>query len=75
MKTNFLLVLSAMAATVFANPTSDDNLVARKEICRKASSCSAFWSGKCEEYCAPYKFSHMSGDTCDGALKRCCCDA
>lgn len=77
MKTNLFFVLAAMAASVLANPTvdTDNNLIARKDICHKASSCSSFWSGKCEEYCAPYKFSHMSGDDCGGFTEKCCCEA
>lgn len=75
MKTNFLVVLATLAATALASPAADaDNLVARADICHKPSSCSSFWSGKCEEYCAPYQFSHMSGDDCGGATKKCCCE-
>lgn len=76
MKTNFLLVITTLAATALASPAANpDNLAARDDICHKASSCSAFWSGKCEDYCKPYKFSHMTGDTCSNAFeKRCCCD-
>ncbi|PKY05142.1 hypothetical protein P168DRAFT_281476 [Aspergillus campestris IBT 28561] len=67
MKTNFLIVLATAAASVLANPAAnlDGNLAARSGTCHKPSSCSKFWAGKCEQYCDPYKFSHMTGDGCN----------
>ncbi|GAB1195514.1 hypothetical protein APSETT444_004775 [Aspergillus pseudonomiae] len=64
MKTNFLLVLATVAAGVLAHPEAnlENNLAARSGTCHKPSSCSKFWAGKCEQYCAPYKFSHMTDD-------------
>ncbi|KAF9890095.1 hypothetical protein FE257_006256 [Aspergillus nanangensis] len=60
MKFNLLVLLATATAGVFANPENSK----RDDICHKPSSCSKFWSGKCEQYCDPYKFSHMSSDGC-----------
>ncbi|KAE8138617.1 hypothetical protein BDV38DRAFT_281920 [Aspergillus pseudotamarii] len=66
MKTNFFLIIAAVAAGVLAHPEAniENNLAARSGTCHKPSSCSKFWAGKCEQYCAPYKFSHMTDDGC-----------
>ncbi|KAF7585290.1 hypothetical protein BBP40_011310 [Aspergillus hancockii] len=76
MKTNFLLILATVTSGVFANPEAnlDINLAARSGTCHKPSSCSKFWAGKCEQYCAPYKFSHMTDDGCNTLAQKCCCD-
>ncbi|KNG89696.1 hypothetical protein ANOM_002343 [Aspergillus nomiae NRRL 13137] len=76
MKTNFLLVLATVAAGVLAHPEAniENNLAARSGTCHKPSSCSKFWAGKCEQYCAPYKFSHMTDDGCYMFAQKCCCD-
>ncbi|KAJ1710265.1 hypothetical protein NYO67_7561 [Aspergillus flavus] len=62
MKTNFLHVLATVAAGVLAHPEAnlENNFAARSGTCHKPSSCSKFWAGKCEQYCAPYKFSHLT---------------
>lgn len=76
MKTNFLFILATITAGVFANPEAslDDSLTARSGTCHKPSSCSKFWAGRCEQYCAPYKFSHMTDDGCHMWAQKCCCD-
>ena len=76
MKTNFLIVLATAAVSVFASPEAnlDGNLAARSGTCHKPGSCSKFWAGKCEQYCEPYKFSHMTDDGCTKFAQKCCCD-
>ncbi|KAF7616937.1 hypothetical protein F9C07_6542 [Aspergillus flavus] len=76
MKANFLLVLATVAAGVLAHPEAnvENNLAARSGTCHKPSSCSKFWAGKCEQYCAPYKFSHLTSDGCYMLAEKCCCD-
>jgi len=76
MKANFFLILATVTAGVLATPEAgaDNILEARSGTCHKPSSCSKFWAGKCEQYCDPYKFSHMTDDGCDFWAQRCCCD-
>ncbi|RMI97188.1 hypothetical protein CDV36_016248 [Fusarium kuroshium] len=64
-----------LAAAVMAAPSPDiesrDNEA--RASCWNRSKCDAFWSGKCEDYCKPYKFSHMARTDCNVFSKRCCC--
>ncbi|KAG7145932.1 hypothetical protein HYQ46_005284 [Verticillium longisporum] len=41
-----------------------------EDNCFHPSSCSAFWSGKCQDYCDTRGFSHMTGDGCGGLRKK-----
>jgi hypothetical protein len=79
MKLNILL-LSAVVAGALAAPAADqsapidalEQLEARGS-CWNRSSCARFWSGKCEDYCHPYKFDNMQKTDCGWLAKRCCC--
>jgi hypothetical protein len=61
-------------ASVMAAPSEAQNAaVEARASCWNRSSCSMTWSGKCEDYCKPYKFSHMARTDCNIFSKRCCC--
>jgi hypothetical protein len=54
----------------------EEQAVASVVKCKNESSCSIFWSRRCEGYCGDLGFSHMSGERCGWGLpKRCCCHA
>ncbi|KAJ5755311.1 hypothetical protein N7533_004854 [Penicillium manginii] len=76
MKANLIYILAIFTAGVFATPKPSlgNTLGARSGTCHKPSSCSKFWAGKCEQYCEPYKFSHMTSDGCHTFAQKCCCD-
>lgn len=74
--------LATALATAIASPAPSTPEEARavleggleqRETCWNRSSCGRFWSGKCEDYCKPYKFSHMAKTDCGWLAKRCCC--
>lgn len=82
MKVCFALL--ATAITVLAAPFEEQAAAPAElageatilETCYYKSSCSAFWSGKCEDYCREHDgFSHMDGSECGNIFeKRCCCN-
>lgn len=77
MKFSLISLTTAVAGIIAAPQESRDGLgkadVEARASCWNKSSCSAFWSGKCEDYCKPYKFSHMARTDCWWPEKRCCC--
>ena len=73
-----LLFLTATLASVMAAPSEEaanikDRNVEAWAACWNRSGCSRNWSGNCEDYCKPYKFSHMATTDCNWLAKRCCC--
>lgn len=80
MKTSFVVLLAAAAATVLAAPnpaadgyTAEDAIEARQDNCFYPSGCARNWRGNCQDYCGTRKFSHMSSDGCPWLAKKCCC--
>ncbi|CRK48267.1 hypothetical protein BN1723_016848 [Verticillium longisporum] len=74
MKTSFAVILTTLTAVLAAPQlAADAPIEARQDNCFHPSSCSAFWSGKCQDYCDTRGFSHMTGDGCGGLRKKCCC--
>ncbi|KAJ4309121.1 hypothetical protein N0V84_011687 [Fusarium piperis] len=71
MKLNLLFLAAAVIAA--PSPDIESRDVEARETCWNRSGCSATWSGKCEDYCKPYKFSHMAKTDCGLFSKRCCC--
>lgn len=75
MKTNIILLLT-VAASIMAAPTQDNSEDINDtlpEPCHHASSCSVYWSGRCESYCGNRGFAYMSEAGCPRYSKRCCC--
>ncbi|KAM5380114.1 hypothetical protein ACJZ2D_003761 [Fusarium nematophilum] len=77
MKVSLFLLAGALASVMAAPSEAADNVEPRhvetQETCWNRSGCGRFWSGKCEDYCKPYKFSHMATTDCGWLAKRCCC--
>ncbi|KAJ5985673.1 hypothetical protein N7499_008039 [Penicillium canescens] len=76
MKTNILILLATLTASVIATPTANaeaSEIFERSGSCYHPSSCSRSWAGKCEDYCGSRGFSHMTGDGCGWLAKKCCC--
>lgn len=77
MKTTFLFFITlAATARVLALPAETNQLDDADKLsgsCYHPSSCSMTWSGKCEDYCGNWGFSHMSGDGCGVFSEKCCC--
>ncbi|OGE56620.1 hypothetical protein PENARI_c003G09603 [Penicillium arizonense] len=76
MKTNILILLATLTASVMATPTANaeaSEIFERSGSCYHPSSCSRSWAGKCEDYCGSRGFSHMTGDGCGWLAKKCCC--
>lgn len=71
MKLNLLFLAAAVIAA--PSPDIESRDVEARATCWNRSACSATWSGKCEYYCKPYKFSHMAKTDCGLFQKRCCC--
>ncbi|KAM6516760.1 hypothetical protein FALCPG4_014933 [Fusarium falciforme] len=73
-----LFFLAGVLGSVMAAPSEAVDNVEPRDIegratCWNRSSCGRAWSGKCEDYCKPYKFSHMAKTDCGWLAKRCCC--
>lgn len=76
MKTNLILLLTTLAASIMATPVQDSPDGIDDKLpgsCYHASRCSIFLSGKCEAYCGNWGFSHMSSDGCPRFSRKCCC--
>jgi hypothetical protein len=75
MKTNILILLATLTASVMATPTANAEAseIFARGSCYHPSSCSRSWAGKCEDYCGSRGFSHMTGDGCGWLAKKCCC--
>lgn len=77
MKISLFFLVSTLAGAMAAPSEDVNNLQSRdtetRATCWNRSSCSISWSGKCEDYCKPYKFSHMAKTDCGLFAKRCCC--
>ncbi|KAH7121702.1 hypothetical protein EDB81DRAFT_891261 [Dactylonectria macrodidyma] len=57
--------LAATFASVMAAPSDvQEPALEARAACWNRSSCGRAWSGKCEDYCKPYKFSHMATTDC-----------
>ncbi|KAH7153706.1 hypothetical protein DER46DRAFT_611774 [Fusarium sp. MPI-SDFR-AT-0072] len=77
MKLSLFLVAGAFAG-IMAAPSEQSTALEARDVearasCWNRSGCSRNWSGNCEDYCKPYKFSHMAKTDCGLFAKRCCC--
>ncbi|KAF5018093.1 hypothetical protein F66182_9946 [Fusarium sp. NRRL 66182] len=73
MKFSLLLVAGSIAGVMAAPSEVEPREVEARATCWNRSGCSRNWSGNCEDYCKPYKFSHMAKTDCGILAKRCCC--
>ncbi|OBT85937.1 hypothetical protein VE02_04780 [Pseudogymnoascus sp. 03VT05] len=80
MKLNVILLAAAAATGALAAPAADQSAPASSGLelqergtCWNRSSCGFAWSGKCGDYCNPWKYDNMQKTDCGWGRKRCCC--
>jgi hypothetical protein len=77
MKSFAAIIVAALATVAMGTsiPNADAQQLEARALCKHPSRCGAFWSGRCEGWCAPFRFSHMTKGPCGLFQKRCCCRA
>ncbi|KAK2468717.1 hypothetical protein H9L39_17310 [Fusarium oxysporum f. sp. albedinis] len=73
MKISAFFLAATLASVMAASSHVQEPALEARAACWNRSSCGRAWSGKCEDYCKPYKFSHMATTDCGWLAKRCCC--
>ncbi|OAQ64308.1 hypothetical protein VFPPC_16200 [Pochonia chlamydosporia 170] len=69
MKFTLIFLTTAIAGVIAAPPQESRDGLGEADLearasCWNRSGCGRAWSGKCEDYCKPYKFSHMAKTDC-----------